>query len=633
MLRTVRKILTVLLSVLAALSCVRKDELDSGRNPSARPYNYTKLIDAVQGGLWYEKAEDFGDYLAVFFEDGTVVNIPYDEVKTIDGNIFDEPKITRDKNSGTWLNNLVRTGLYFETAEDSESYPICIWYNKDCIKIYLCNGSVITRGGNPKEVFKSFSILSSDNRNLSKDIICTIANEEIKGTRPQFFDNLLFRPRFEISASSVSVNGELQISGESVQDFSQPVVYDVKLFDGTSVSYTVTLECYGKFPSVYITTDNNRPVNDKVNYIPGSIRVEDPLKEHSDITCFQSRMKIRGRGNSTWSYFPKKPYRIKLDEKSEVLGLKSDKDWIVLANYNDKSLLRNAVAFELSRICGFSWTPSFYPVELYFNNLYMGVYDFGEHKEVGKSKVNINPDAGDVYLELECYPDEPYNFWTSMSVPLTYKDPDTPSTELRMEVEGFFQAFETALQSDYFADPYRGYAAYIDIKSFVDNYIIQELTKNFDGNLHKSTFFSKKKGGKLEFCHVWDFDLSMGNCSFFGNIPGGNGPEGFYVKDYGFQGYGWGWYYRLFQDPNFRKKVKDRWNELKPQLQTIPAFIDEKVAYLDEVSYNNFKRWNILGTNVWSQVVVTGSYEGEIAYLKDFYTKRLKWLDKEINKW
>ena len=167
----------------------------------------------------------------------------------------------------------------------------------------------------------------------------------------------------------------------------------------------------------------------------------------------------------------------------------------------------------------------------------------------------------------------------------------------------------------------------------MDNYIIQELTKNFDGNLHKSTFFSKKKGGKLEFCHVWDFDLSMGNCSFFGNIPGGNGPEGFYVKDYGFQGYGWGWYYRLFQDPNFRKKVKDRWNELKPQLQTIPAFIDEKVAYLDEVSYNNFKRWNILGTNVWSQVVVTGSYEGEIAYLKDFYTKRLKWLDKEINKW
>ena len=101
--------------------------------------------------------------------------------------------------------------------------------------------------------------------------------------------------------------------------------------------------------------------------------------------------------------------------------------------------------------------------------------------------MNINPDAGDVYLELECYPDEPYNFWTSMSVPLTYKDPDTPSTEVRMEVEGFFQAFETALQSDYFADPYRGYAAYIDIKSFVDNYIIQELTKNFDGNLHKST--------------------------------------------------------------------------------------------------------------------------------------------------
>lgn len=619
--------------VLAALSCGRKDILDVERNPSARPYNYVKLMSAVQGGLWYEKAADCEDYLAVFFEDGTVVNVPYDEVKIIDGNIFDEPAVSLDNESGKWLNNLVNTGLLFETAKDEDSYPICIWYNKDRIKIYLCNGSVVVRGKNPKEIFKSFSFLSSENRNLAKDIVCTIGNMEIRGTRPRFFENLLLRPHFEVSASGVYVGGELQISGESVQDFSSPVVYDVVLYDGSTVSYTVTLNCFGNFPTVYINTDDNRPVNDKENYVPGTIRVEDPLLEHSEVPEFSSRMNIRGRGNSTWSFFPKKPYRIKLEEKSKVLGMKSDKDWVLLANYNDKSMMRNAVAFEISRICGFSWTPAFHPVEMYFNNQYMGVYEFGEHKEVGKSKVDINPDAGDVYLELECYPDEPYNFWTSMSVPLTYKDPDTPSTEVRMEVEGFFQAFETALQSDYFADPYRGYAAYIDIKSFVDNYIIQELTKNYDGNLHKSTFFSKKKGGKLEFCHLWDFDLSMGNCSFFGNIAGGNGPEGFYVKDYGFQGYGWGWYYRLFQDPNFRTKVKNRWNELKPQLETIPDFIDRRAEYLDEVSYNNFERWNILGVNVWSQVVVSGSYAAEVSYLKDFYTKRLKWLDKEINKW
>ncbi|MBQ3710822.1 MAG: CotH kinase family protein [Bacteroidales bacterium] len=561
------------------------------------------------------------------------MNVPHDELKIINGNILDEPVVSRDRGSEKWLINLVDTGLSFEKVKDDKSYPLCLWYDVNLIKIYLCNGSVITRACNPRSVFKTFSFLVSDNKSLSADIHCSISDLEISGTRPQFYANLRLRPRFESRAVKVSVGGEPQTSGESVQDFSVPVVYDVELYDGSSVSYTVTLKCYGDFPSVYITTDGGRPVLDKVNYVPGTIRVDDPFNEHSATSSFQSRMKIRGRGNSTWSFFPKKPYRIKLDEKSEVLGIKSDKDWILLANYDDKALMRNAIAFELSRICGFSWTPTFYPVELYFNNAYMGVYEFGEHKEVSKNKVNINPDAGDVYLELECYPDEPYNFWTSMSIPLTYKDPEAPSKEFRREVEGFFQDFETALQSDYFTDPYRGYAAYIDIKSFVDNYIIQELTKNYDGNLHKSTFFSKKKEGKLEFCHVWDFDLSLGNCSFFGDIGGGNGPEGFYVKDYGFQGYGWGWYYRLFQDPAFRTKVKNRWNELKPQLETIPAFIDERAEYLNRVASNNFKRWNILGTNVWSQVVIPGSYAGEINYLKDFYNKRLKWLDQEINKW
>ena len=590
-------------------------------------------MDAVQGGRWYAKALDFEEYLSVFFEDGTVVNIPHDEVKVVDGTIFDEPSLTRDPGKGRWLNNLVDSGLYFDDLGDDQSYPLCIWYDAHCIKIYLCNGAVVTRSGNPRKAFRSFSFLSADNPALSRDIACSIEDVDIRGTRPQFFKNLLLRPRFESSALTVSVDGEPQISGESVQDFSSPVVYDLELYDGTRVSYTVTLDCYWSFPTVYLYTEGGRPVKDKVNYVPGSIRVDDPLAEHSSVRTFSADMKIRGRGNSSWEFFPKKPYRIKLDEKSEVLGMKSDKDWILIANYNDKSLLRNAVGFELSRICGLDWTPAFVPVEVYFNDLYIGVYDFGEHKETGKNKVNIDPDAGDVYLELECYPDEPYNFWTSMSVPLTYKDPEAPSDELRAEVEGFFDAFERALRSDNFANPGIGYAAYIDIKSFVDNYIIQELTKNYDGNLHKSTFFSKKKGGKLVFCHVWDFDLSLGNCSFFGDLPGGNGPEGFYVKDYGFQGYGWGWYYRLFQDPVFRKKVKDRWNELKPQLETIPDFIDRRAEYLQQVTDNNFRRWSILRRNVWSQPVIPGSYAGEIEYLKDFYRQRLAWLDKEINQW
>ena len=119
----VRKLLIALTLVLAALSC-KREEISGGGNPSARPYNFAKLMDAVQSGLWYEKAEDCGDYLAVFFDGGTVVNVPFDEVKTIDGNIFDEPTIARNREGTRWLNNLVDTGLFVETAADSESYPL-----------------------------------------------------------------------------------------------------------------------------------------------------------------------------------------------------------------------------------------------------------------------------------------------------------------------------------------------------------------------------------------------------------------------------------------------------------------------------------------------------------------------------
>lgn len=620
-----------LTALMMLVSCVQREN-SRHRNPAC-PHFYSEFIEVMNRGCWYESAEDMEEYLMIRFDDGTVIDIPHDEVKIIDGNLFDEPSIFHEEDTGKWLRNLVYTGLYFETVPDEKSFPICLWYDSRYVRVYLCNGNVLTRGGNPGNVFKSFSILKADNQSLTNDITCSVGDMQINGSRPQLYENLFLKPRFECDAAAVKVDGELQVSGQSVQDFSRPVKYDVELFDGMVVSYTATLKAYGDFPAVYITTEGGRRIADKENYVPGTIRVDDPLEEYSEVWSLEAPMKIKGRGNSTWDKFPKKPYHIKLDEKSKVMGMKSDRDWVVIANYNDKALLRNEVAFELSRICGFSWTPHFRPVDLYLNNVYQGVYEFGEHKEVNKNKVDINPDAGDVYLELECYPDEPYNFWTSMSVPLTYKDPETPSRELRNEVEGFFREFETALQGNNFTDPVRGYAAYIDIKSFIDNYIIQELMKNYDGNLHKSTFFSLKKGGKLEFCHLWDFDLSLGNCNFFGNVPGGNGPEGFYVKDYGFQGYGWGWYYRLFQDPNFRKRVKARWNELKPQLETIPAFIDERADYLRAAADRNFKRWAILNVNVWSQVVVTGSYQGEVKYMKDFYTKRLKWLDAEINKW
>ena len=620
---------------LFACSCAPETEdpeQDSSRNPSTRPWFFSQLMECLEEGLWYESASDGGDYLILQLSGGNAVDLPYSEVKIVNCNVFDVPRLFYEEDTGLWRVNLVDSGLFYEDVPDSESYPLCLCYDAHLLKVYLCNGSVIVRGTDPESCLKSFVIEKSRNRSLKEDIVFTQNDGGVVGCHPQTYNNLLYKPSFEFEARSVKVDGEEQTSGESVQDFSSPITYDVEMYDGSSRQYVVRLKSPNDFPTVYLFTDGGAKIADKTNYVAGHIRIEDPLGEYSDCESVDLRMAVKGRGNSTWSYFPKKPYHIKLDEKASVYGMPANRDWIVMANYNDKSLLRNEVAFELSRICGFSWTPRFVPAELYLNNKYMGLYEFGDHKEVAKHRVNINPDDGDFYLELECYPDEPYNFWTSMSVPLTYKDPDTPTATQRKALEGFFSEFESALQGDQFSSLSQGYAAYIDIKSFIDNYIIQELTKNYDGNLHKSSFFTKEKDGKLEFYHIWDFDLSLGNCNFF---PGevGNGPENFYVRYYGFQGYGWGWYYRLFQDKNFKYKVRNRWNELKPQLDGIPDFIDQRADYIREAAGRNFKTWDILRTNVWSQVKICGSFQAEVDYLKQFYTERLEWLDTEINKW
>ena len=159
---------------------------------------------------------------------------------------------------------------------------------------------------------------------------------------------------------------------------------------------------------------------------------------------------------------------------------------------------------------------------------------------------------------------------------------------------------------------------------FVDYYIVQELTKNIDGNLRKSTFITKERGKKLEMYHLWDFDLTLGNCGYFWSGVG-NGPENFWIKlDK--------WYPYLFKDPAFVTKVKNRWNELVPQFRQIPDFIDEQVFCLEQAQKRNFEVWDIRESIDWILFPSLGSYEKEVQYLKDFYTARLEWLDREINK-
>ena len=379
-----------------------------------------------------------------------------------------------------------------------------------------------------------------------------------------------------------------------------------------------------RIPTVHITTEGGKPVDSKDHYVNAAFRFEDPSRFYTDEESLELTGRIKGRGNTTWG-MPKRPYRIKLDEKAHVFSRWGNKDWILLANYSDKTLLRNIMAMEISRICGMSWTPLMLSVEVYLNGQYQGVYAFSDHKEVAGHRVNIEVATetdleGGYYLELEEAMDEPVCFKTVWDTPVMFHEPEYPTEAQQRYVKEWFDNFERALERVQGQHDY-AYRSYIDVPSFINYYIIQEITKNPDGNVRKSTYLTKEKGKKLEMYHVWDFDITLGNCDYT-NFEKPEGWQMRYVK----------WYNQLFFDPAFKKAVVDRWNELYPALLTqVPAFLDRQYALMDGAEARNFDRWQILGVKVWPNYYYFPTYEQEYDFLKDFYADRLAWLNGMIN--
>ena len=505
----------------------------------------------------------------------------------------------------------------------------------------------------PGQGFTSFSFLMEHNPSLSADVTCTV-NEDgtITGTFTDILKSYILIPSFELDCEQATVGAIVQTSGKDKHDFSKSVSYEVKMNDGTYRTFIVKMGIpkVPKLPVFRINTENAYPILDKKNYIPGTVVIEDPDGAYWDTPRLEVKIVengVRGRGNSTWD-MPKKPYKIKFDEKISIFGLGEDKEWVLLANYADKTLLRNVVAMKLSEIVGMEWTPSMLPVEVYLNDEYMGCYTFSEHKKVSKYRVDLDivgesdnsGDAvtGDYYMEIEQNMDETTCFRTSIcGIPMMFSDPEVPTAAQYDYIVGYFYDAENALMGNNFTDPENGWQKYIDIESFAKAYIVNELTKNIDGNMRKSSFITKEKGKKLEMYHLWDYDLTLGNCNYLDDEFGAtDGPEGWFIKDFScnYWTHGWNhtnWYTRLTDDPAFCAKVKEIWDKHHQELSSIPDFIDVKAMIMEDAQKRNFKRWDILNTSVWPNVVVKGTYAGEVEYLKDYYTKRFRWLDGKFN--
>jgi len=417
----------------------------------------------------------------------------------------------------------------------------------------------------------------------------------------------------------------------------------------------------------------DRLVQIKVNTNGGTI-VDEPkinaqmIISKTDIVSFEGFIGIEIRGASSQS-FPKKSYGLETrDENNEdldvsLLGFPEEEDWILYGPYSDKSLLRNILIYDLSRDIGMYASRSVF-VELTINDIYKGVYVFMEKLKRDSQRIDINKlkadensgedltggyilkidktagsNLGEGYNELNSFTSQyaPLNASLGQEINFLYEYPKAKdiTTEQKAYISSYVTNFEDALASDSFTDVNLGYSAYIDMPSFIDFFLLNELSNNVDG-YRLSTFMHKDKNGKLKMGPIWDFNLAFGNADY---CSGGETNVWAYKFNERCSNDFWQipfWWDRLLQDPAFVTQLKERWDLLRGGsfseasiLTKIDAYKNtlEKAGAIEE----NFMTWNVLGTYIWPNNFVGDTYNEENNYIKDWLSDRLIWLDGAIN--
>jgi subtilisin-like proprotein convertase family protein len=440
----------------------------------------------------------------------------------------------------------------------------------------------------------------------------------------------------------------------------KPNDLDSGVFNNWSITFSNTpakpLDFSSDLPIISINTNGQFIADDPKKIVDMGIVYNGPGKRNNlnGTRTFTGKIAIEIRGSSS-QQFPKRSYSFetrdlngnKLD--TSLLGMPREHDWVLYAPYSDKSLIRNAIAYQLFAEMG-HYSVRFRLVELVINRQYQGVYMLTEKIKRDKSRINIakltendysgSDLTGGYIFKIDRVNGKGGEGWYSsykVNTNPTYFQFEYPNQDSMLAVQkqyikNYVDSFETTLMSSTFNDPYKGYRKYIDVNSFVDNMILNEVSRNTDG-YRLSTFLHKNKStknGKLINGPIWDFDIAWYNCD--GN--GGNDPSGwqFMMNNSVYETpFWWG---RFMQDTMFTNDLYCRYTNFRKtclSVQRIYAIIDSLSSLVSEAQVRNFNQWPILGTKVfYNPEPVPTTYKGEIDNIKNFLAQRLIWLDANI---
>jgi len=469
----------------------------------------------------------------------------------------------------------------------------------------------------PSPNLSSFWFDRNLNAGLNVDMTFDIDDLEISGKLPYNIDATKLVASFDLSNGTFAVDGITQISGLTANDFSEPLTYTLYGRDGSVTEYLVDATGFTEIPIVYLNIDGNVDITSKYDYVGGLADIKGG-QEFDDVL---GRMEIRGRGHSTWGVHPKKPYQLKFEEKTAILGMPEDKKWIFLAEYSDKTMIRNKLAFEMGKLSNLEWTPQSEYAEVFVNDNYRGTYNITQKVEESSNRLQLGDHGYMLELDVPDHLEEGDVYFTSNYFTVQIKEPEIETGSPEYEyIRNYVNEFETVLYSDNFTDPENGYRKYVDVESFIDWYLINEMAKNQDSKDYSSMYFTLMPGQKIKMGPIWDFDLGFGNV----NYSECEYPEEFWVKYHA-------WIHRMFDDPDFAAAVKARFQFFLSNETHLLDFIDSQADYLRFAQQQNDNRWNLIGRWVWPNPVVFNTYQEEVDHMKNWFSQRMAWLDEAFD--
>ncbi|MBE6757117.1 MAG: hypothetical protein E7552_01025 [Ruminococcaceae bacterium] len=511
--------------------------------------------------------------------------------------------------------------------------------------------------------FGYFAFLMRDNEQLPFSFACYDGGDTLSAMVPAGVDLSAMIPTFRYYGENVLLDGTRVVSELSVLDLTAPLTLTLVPWEGEARTVTLQVETLDTgLPSVALNTTDHTDIVSKNDYVATTFY----LGGGDAVEPMLVTSRAKGRGNSTWGH-PKKSYTVKLDKKATLLDMSESKDWALVANYEDKSLLRNLAAQYLAEGTEQAWVPKRRPVDLWYNGRYWGTYDLAEKIEIEGDRVDITEyeqgmsmGQSGYLLEFDGHVGEvsdaqraewirplgdgyevfydPATEELFMQVPyshkwLTLKDPDYEDLQDHtMHILYIYQQVKKGVEALQSGD-YAQITDYFDVRSFSQWYLVEEFMNNTDSAFHSSCYMTLDAGGKFTMGPIWDFDRSSENCHYW------NGEE---KIDFLYDSHS-AWFYMLFAVEECRTILQQEYRTFfRERVETLPAYVESMADTIYASQQYNFERWPILTTVIgapngdeeWNAVALSQkdaqTFEAEVARLNAYFARTAAKLDAFI---